>query len=128
MKHAIAHLLVMYVNIPPKFLTCIKLNGLIVLVPSIAAAVLGTVPGIAVSAGVPAERAADIMFQVPLPVASAIMLPPFLKLSMLSIRSGTVMKAKDPARAIIRGTAMTRSEGLISEVVLDIEAIVNWKQ
>ena len=118
----------MYVNIPPKFLTCIKLNGLIVLVPSIATAVLGTVPGIAVSAGVPAERAADIMFQVPLPVASAIMLPPFLKLSMLSIRSGTVMKAKDPARAIIRGTAMTRSEGLISEVVLDIEAIVNWKQ
>ena len=128
MKHAIAHLLVMYVNIPPKFLTCIKLNGLIVLVPSIAAAVLGAIPGIAVSAGVPAEKAADIMFQVPLPVASAIMLPPCLKLSMLSIRSGTVMKAKDPVLAIIHRTAMTRSEGLINEVVLDIEAIVNWKQ
>ena len=118
----------MYVNIPPKFLTCIKLNGLIVLVPSIAAAVLGAIPGIAVSAGVPAEKAADIMFQVPLPVASAIMLPPCLKLSMLSIRSGTVMKAKDPVLAIIHRTAMTRSEGLINEVVLDIEAIVNWKQ
>jgi hypothetical protein len=117
----------MYVNMPPKFLTCMKLTELNVLVgtPSTAAAVLGTLPGTTVSAGVPAERAADIMFQLPLPVASAIMLPPCMSPSMLSTRSGTVMKAKDPIRAIMRGTAMTRSEGLMSDEELDIEAMMN---
>ena len=111
---------------PPKFLTCMKLIELSVLegTPSITAAVLGTLPGTTVSTGVPADTAADIMFQLPLPVASAIMLPPCMSPSMLSTRSGTVMKAKDPIRAIMRGTAMTRSEGLMSDEEFDIEAMI----
>ena len=115
----------MYVNIPPKFLTCIKLNELRFLVgPSVGIVVLAAAG--AVFAGEPAERAADIMFQVPFPVASAILLPPCLKPSIESIRSGTVIKAKDPALAIIRGTAMTRSEGLMREVVFESEAMVRF--
>ena len=44
-----------------------------------------------------------------------------------SIRSGTVMKAKDPARAIMRGTAMTMplDNGPMRDVVLDIETIMS---
>jgi len=74
----------------------------------------------------PEERASETIFQVPLPVASAIMLPPFRNPSMLSIRSGTVMKAKEPARAIIRGNAITRSlgKGLVRAVVFEVAAIV----
>ena len=65
---------------------------------------------------------------LPFPVASAIMLPPPRKPIMLSSRSGTVTKAKDPARAIIRGKAMTRSLGerLIKEVLLIVEDMVGW--
>lgn len=64
------------------------------------------------------------MFQVPFPVASAIILPLCLK-NILSMRSGTVTKAKEPARAIMRGTIMTISEGLMRDVVFDIvEAMV----
>lgn len=42
---------------------------------------------------------------------------------MLSSRSGTVTKAKDPARAMMRGKAMKRSFGerLIKDELLDIE-------
>lgn len=42
---------------------------------------------------------------------------------MLSSRSGTVTKAKDPARAMMRGKAMKRSLGerLIKDELLDIE-------
>lgn len=42
---------------------------------------------------------------------------------MLSRRSGTVTKAKDPARAMMRGKAMKRSLGerLIKDELLDIE-------
>ena len=67
------------------------------------------------------EKAVDIIFILPLPVASAIMLPPPLRPIILSSRSGTVTKAKEPARAIIRGKAMTRSLGkrLTEEVFLD---------
>ena len=73
-----------------------------------------------------AGNAVDIIFILPFPVASAIMLPPPLKFIMLSSRSGTVTKAKDPARAIIRGNAMTKSFGerFIKDVLLDIEDIL----
>jgi len=118
----------MYMNMPPKFLTCPKWDRLkgpagLALAVSTAAAV-----GRAVSAVIPEDRANDIMFQVPFPVASAIMLPPCLK-SMLSMRSGTVIKAKEPARNIIRGNIMTRSEGLSTDVVFDIvEAMVKLRE
>lgn len=47
---------------------------------------------------------------------------------MLSSRSGTVTKAKDPARAIIRGKAMKSSLGEkgTNEVLLDVEDMVRW--
>lgn len=65
------------------------------------------------------DKADVIIFQVPLPVASAIMLPPCLK-NMLSNRSGTAMKAKEPARATMRGIIITRSEGLMRELVFNV--------
>ena len=48
---------------------------------------------------------------------------------MLSSRSGTVTKAKDPARAIIRGKAMKRSLGerLIKDELVDVEDMVEWE-
>ena len=72
------------------------------------------------------EKVVDIIFILPFPVASAIMLPPPLRPIMLSSRSGTVTKAKDPALAIIRGKAMTRSLGnkLIKEVLLNFGDIL----
>ena len=93
-----------------------------------AAAVLAAV-GTTLSVAELADIAADNIDQVPFPVASAIILPPCLMPSIESIRSGTVMKAKDPARAIIRGTAITMSldNGPMREVVLDIETIVGWE-
>ena len=127
MKHASAHLLVIYVKIPPKFLTCMKLNGPNILMGlSVAAAALAAV-GTTFSVAELADIAPVNIAQVPFPVASAIILPPCLKPNIESIRSGTVMKAKDPARAIMRGTAMTISldKGPIREVVLDIAIIVN---
>ena len=71
------------------------------------------------------EKAVDIIFILRLPVASAIMLPPPLRPIILSSRSGTVTKAKEPARAIIRGKAMTRSFGkrLTKEVFLDEDIV-----
>ena len=73
-----------------------------------------------------ADIAAESIFQVPFPVASAIMLPPCLKPSIESIRSGTVIKAKDPIQVIMRGTAMTMSldSGPMGDVVLDGGAMV----
>ena len=119
-KHASAHLLVMYANIPPKFLTWWKLNE-----PSpcggdsVAAA--PAADGRAAPREESEEKAVDMIFILRLPVASAIMLPPPLRPIILSSRSGTVTKAKEPARAIIRGKAMTRSFGkrLTKEVFFD---------
>lgn len=70
--------------------------------------------------------AAEARLRVLSPVASAITLPLLRKPRKLSIRSGRVIKANDPARAIIRGTAMIRSlgEGLRSEVAFDVEALI----
>lgn len=115
----------MYANIPPKFLTWWKLNELR---PcggtSVAAA--PAADGRAAPGEESGEKVVEIIFILPFPVASAIMLPPPLKPIMLSSRSGTVTKAKDPARAIIRGKAMTRlfGERFIKEVLLDIEDMV----
>ena len=93
---------------------------------SVAAAALAAV-GTTFSVAELADIAPVNIDQVPFPEASAIILPPCLKPKIESIRSGTVMKAKDPARAIMRGTAMTISldKGPIREVVLDIATIVN---
>lgn len=93
-----------------------------------AAAALAAV-GTTLSVAELADIAAENIDQVPFPVASAIILPPCLMPNIESIRSGTVMKAKDPARAIMRGTAMTMSldKGPMREVVLDIETIVSWE-
>lgn len=123
-KHARAHLLVIYANIPPMFLTWWKLNGLACGGASVAAA--PAADGRAAIGEESEEKAVDIIFILPLPVASAIMLPPPLRPIMLSSRSGTVTKAKDPALAIIRGKAMTRSleKRLIKEVLLDTEDIL----
>lgn len=119
-KHAKAHLLVIYAKMPPKFLTWCKLSEL-----SRGASVTAApaADGRAAPGEESEEKAVDIIFILPFPVASAIMLPPPLRPIMLSSRSGTVTKAKDPARAIIRGKAMTRSFGirLIKEVLLDAE-------
>ena len=104
-----------------------KLNGPNILMGlSVAAAALAAV-GTTFSVAELADIAPVNIAQVPFPVASAIILPPCLKPNIESIRSGTVMKAKDPARAIMRGTAMTISldKGPIMEVVLDIAIIVN---
>ena len=92
---------------------------------SVAAAALAAV-GTTFSVAELADIADVNIDQVPFPVASAIILPPCLNPNIESIRSGTVMKAKDPARAIMRGTAMTISldKGPIMEVVLDIATIV----
>ena len=124
-KHARAHLLVMYANMPPKFLTWWKLNE-----PSpcggASVAAAPAVDGRAVPGEESEDNIVDIILMLPFPVASAIMLPPPLRPIMLSNRSGTVTKAKDPARAIIRGKAMKRSLGerLIKEVLFDIEDMV----
>ncbi len=120
MKHAKAHLLVIYAKMPPKFLTWWKLNELS-WGASVAAA--PAADGRAAPREESEEKAVDIIFILPFPVASAIMLPPPLRPIMLSSRSGTVTKAKDPARATIRGKAMTKSLGirLIKEVLLDTE-------
>lgn len=124
-KHAKAHLLVMYANTPPKFLTWWKLNELSTCEDASVSAAPAA-DGRAAPGEESGEKAVDIIFILPFPVASAIMLPPPLKRSMLSSRSGTVTKVKDPARAIIRGKAITRSldERLIKEVLLDIEDMV----
>ena len=75
------------------------------------------------------EKVVDTIFILPFPVASAIMLPPPLRPIMLSSRSGTVTKAKDPARAMIRGKAMKTSLGerpiKVVVVLLDIEDMVS---
>lgn len=125
MKHAKAHLLVMYANTPPKFLTWWKLNELSTCEDASVSAAPAA-DGRAAPGEESGEKAVDIIFILPFPVASAIMLPPPRKRSMLSSRSGTVTKVKDPARAIIRGKAITRSldERLIKEVLLDIEDMV----
>lgn len=124
-KHAKAHLLVMYANTPPKFLTWWKLNELSTCEDASVSAAPAA-DGRAAPGEESGEKAVDIIFILPFPVASAIMLPPPRKRSMLSSRSGTVTKVKDPARAIIRGKAITRSldERLIKEVLLDIEDMV----
>ncbi len=130
-KQARAHLLVMYVKTPPKFRTCWKLSEWPI-IPPVAPSPTADSP--AVTAAVPraepsSESAAGGMFRVLSPVASATTLPPFRKPSRLSIRSGTVMKANEPARAIIRGTAIRRSlgEGLRNEVAFDAEALTCLK-
>lgn len=114
----------MYANIPPKFLTWWKLNEL---GPCgwVSVAAAPAADGRAARGEESEEKAVDIIFILPFPVASAIMLPPPRRPMMLSSRSGTVTKAKDPARAIMRGNAMTRSLGmrLIKEVLLDTEDI-----
>lgn len=122
-KHAKAHLLVIYAKIPPKFLTWWKLNE------PCGGASVATAPaadGRAAPGEESEEKAVNIIFILPFPVASAIMLPPPLRPIMLSSRSGTVTKAKDPARAIIRGKAMKRlfGERLINEVLFDVEDMV----
>ena len=127
-KHAKAHLLVIYANMPPKFRTWWKLNELI---PWEGASV-GAAPAVdgrAAPEEEPEENAVDIIFILPFPVASAITLPLALRPIMLSSRSGTVTKAKDPARAIIRGKAMKRSLGerLIKDELFDSEDMVEWK-
>lgn len=101
-----------------------KLNGPNILVGlSVAAAALAAV-GTTFSVAELADITPVNIAQVPFPVASAIILPPCLNPNIESIRSGTVMKAKDPARAIMRGMAMTISLDK-GEVVLDIATIVN---
>lgn len=125
MKHAKAHLLVIYANMPPKFLTWWKLKELSPCgVASVAAA--PAADGRAALEEESDENVVDIIFILPFPVASAIMLPPPLRPIMLSSRSGTVTKAKDPALAIILGNAMTRSLGkkLINDVLLDTVGIL----
>ena len=127
-KHARAHLLVIYANMPPKFRTWWKLNELN---PCDGASV-GAAPAVggrAAPEGEPEENDVDIIFKLPFPVASAITLPLALRPIMLSNRSGTVTKAKDPARAIIRGKAMKRSLGerLIKDELVDIEDMMKWK-
>ena len=107
MKHAKAHLLVIYANMPPKFLTWWKLNELDPCA-EVSVAATSTVDGRAAPEEESEDSAVDIIFILPFPVASAIMLPLPLRPMMLSNRSGTVTKAKDPARAIIRGKAMKR--------------------
>lgn len=83
----------------------------------------------AVGIAAPATEAEDMtperMLNDLFPVASAIIDPPGLKPNMLSMRSGTVMKAKEPALAMIRGTAMTMSFGKYSvrKVTLELEAM-----
>ena len=113
---------------PPKFRTWWKLNEL----NTWDGASVGAAPAVdgrAAPEGEPEENAVDIIFILPFPVASAITLPLFLRPIMLSNRSGTVTKAKDPARAIIRGKAMKRSLGerLIKDELVDIEDMVEWK-
>lgn len=61
------------------------------------------------------------MFLLPFPpVAWAITLPLLPKPSIPSSFSGTVKKAKVPARASMRGKAKNISWGLIKEVELDV--------
>ena len=119
----------MYVKMPPKFLTWAMLMELKLLgiVSMLAAASGGEGPALPETE--PDDSASETMFQVLFPVASAIMLPPFLNPSMLSIRSGTVMKAKEPARAIIRGNASIRSlgKGPVRDVSLEVAAILRMK-
>ena len=88
-----------------------------------AAAAASEARGTVVFEAAPDERASDTIFHVLFPVASAIILPPFLKPSMLSIRSGTVTKANDPARATILGKAMTMSLGKGPESEVSFEAV-----
>ena len=80
----------------------------------------------AVAAGLMPERAAMVELCIPSPVASAMTLPLFLDARMLSIRSGTVTNAKDPARDTMRGNAIKRSigEGFRYDVALDAEALI----
>ena len=125
MKHAKAHLLVIYANMPPKFLTWWKLNELSPCgVASVTAA--PAADGRAAREDESDENVVDIIFMLPFPVASAIMPPPPLRPIMLSSRSGIVTKAKDPALAIILGNAMTRSLGekYINDVLLDTVGIL----
>lgn len=110
---------------PPKFLTWWKLNEL----GPCEGASVATAPtfdGRAAPREGPEDKVVDIIFILPFPVASAITLPPALKPIMLSNRSGTVTKAKDPARAINRGKAIKRSLGekLIKDELLDIEDMI----
>ena len=126
-KQARAHLLVMYVKTPPKFLTCWKLSVCLSVPPDASSMIPASTP---VTAAMPCaeanpENAAEDMFCVLPPVASAITLPLFRNPSKLSMRSGTVMKAREPARAIMRGTARRRSlgEGLRKEVAFEAEAL-----
>ncbi len=63
------------------------------------------------------------------PVALAMTVPAIPLSTMLSIRSGTVTKAKVPARRTIRGTNRRRSigEGLSNEVALLAE-VLKWSR
>ena len=125
-KHASAHLLVIYVKMPPKFLNRIIPIELDPLDRSPAVAAAPGAVATALPDTEPEERASETMFQVLFPVASAIMLPPFRKPSMLSMRSGTVMKANDPARATMRGNAITKSfeKGPVRDVTLDVAVML----
>ena len=124
-KHAIAHLLVIYATIPAKFRTWWKLNELDPRA-GVSVAVAPAIDERAAPGEDAEDKAVDIILILPFPVASAITLPPPLRPIKLSSRSGTVTKAKDPARAIIRGKAMKRSLGerLIKEVLLENEDMV----
>ena len=115
---------------PPKFLSCILLSKSSALgIFSEAAAAASEATGIASAEEEADERASGMTLQVLFPVASAIILPPFLNPSMLSIRSGTVMKAKDPARATIRGKAIMRSldNGPGRVVLFEAVVMMRWR-
>lgn len=69
------------------------------------------------------ERAAEATLSIPFPVASAIKLPTFLALSKLSIRSGILFRAKEPAWTIMRGMTKNKSlgDGFENQVAFDVE-------
>ncbi|KAL8742365.1 MAG: hypothetical protein Q9190_005143 [Brigantiaea leucoxantha] len=108
MKQPRAHLLVMYERMPPNFLILWKLHDcqrLLGLPPS-AATASAAVAAAAILCVAMELCSADSTAGPPSPVASAITPPAFCKPRTPSMWSGTVLKAKEPARAIIRGTAM----------------------